>query len=177
MQPCRCCPCTPPELLFANRSYRLWFGADPAGHALLAGGHLLGTTSRRGLGDVRDDGADEVDDYSGLPAEALTETGSDPREVYVESLAMWFDVRARYLQWTDGRLAQMLIATDITMRRARRGTGGAAGRQGPSHQPADDDGRNGLQRGPRAEPAAHGHHQLLQRHGFSRVRNDSDRQG
>ncbi len=103
----------PPELLFANRSYRLWFGADPAGHALLAGGQLVGTTSRRGL----DDSADEVDDYSGLPAEALTDIGSDPREVYVESLAMWFDVRARYLQWTDGRLAQMLIATDITMRR------------------------------------------------------------
>jgi len=102
----------PPELLFANRSYRLWFGADPAGHALLAGGQLV-ATSRRGL----DDGADEVDDYSGLPSEALTDMGSDPREVYVESLAMWFDVRARYLQWTDGRLAQMLIATDITMRR------------------------------------------------------------
>ena len=105
---------TPPELLFANRSYRLWFGADPAGHALLAGGQLMGTTSRRGS---LDDGGDEVDDYSGLPAEALTDIGSDPREVYVESLAMWFDVRARYLQWTDGRLAQMLIATDITMRR------------------------------------------------------------
>ena len=30
---------------------------------------------------------------------------------------MWFDVRSRYLQWTDGRLAQMLIATDITARR------------------------------------------------------------
>ena len=26
------------ELLFANRSYRLWFGADSQGHALLAGG-------------------------------------------------------------------------------------------------------------------------------------------
>ena len=26
------------ELLFANRSYRLWFGADARGHALLAGG-------------------------------------------------------------------------------------------------------------------------------------------
>ena len=26
------------ELLFANRSYRLWFGADAQGHALLAGG-------------------------------------------------------------------------------------------------------------------------------------------
>jgi PAS domain S-box-containing protein len=106
---------TPPELLFANRSYRLWFGADPAGHALLAGGQLIGTTSRHGR---LDDGADEVDDYSGLPSEALTDMGSDPREVYVESLAMWFDVRARYLQWTDGRLAQMLIATDITVRRA-----------------------------------------------------------
>ncbi len=102
----------PPELLFANRSYRLWFGADPAGHALLAGGQLV-AAGRRGL----DDSADEVDDYSGLPSEALTDMGSDPREVYVESLAMWFDVRARYLQWTDGRLAQMLIATDITMRR------------------------------------------------------------
>ncbi|PZP34607.1 MAG: PAS domain-containing sensor histidine kinase [Roseateles depolymerans] len=108
----------PPELLFANRSYRLWFGADPAGHALLAGGQLTGTTSRMGtLDDGINDALDEVDDYSGLPAEALADSGSDPREVYVESLAMWFDVRARYLQWTDGRLAQMLIATDITMRR------------------------------------------------------------
>jgi C4-dicarboxylate-specific signal transduction histidine kinase len=30
----------------------------------------------------------------------------------------WFDVRTRYVQWTDGRLAQMLIATDITARLA-----------------------------------------------------------
>jgi C4-dicarboxylate-specific signal transduction histidine kinase len=37
--------------------------------------------------------------------------------VFVESLQKWFDVRSRYLQWTDGRLAQMLIATDITGRR------------------------------------------------------------
>jgi hypothetical protein len=36
--------------------------------------------------------------------------------VFVESLQKWFDVRSRYLQWTDGRLAQMLIATDITGR-------------------------------------------------------------
>ena len=35
-------------------------------------------------------------------------------EVFIEPLQKWFDVRARYLQWTDGRLAQMLwIATDI----------------------------------------------------------------
>jgi C4-dicarboxylate-specific signal transduction histidine kinase len=36
--------------------------------------------------------------------------------VFIESLQKWFDVRSRYLQWTDGRLAQMLIATDITAR-------------------------------------------------------------
>ncbi|WP_077037756.1 PAS domain-containing sensor histidine kinase [Pelomonas sp. KK5] len=97
------------ELLFANRSYRLWFGADPAGHALLAGGPLGRALPTEPV--------DEIDDYTGLPAQALTEAGSDPREVYVESLEMWFDVRSRYLQWTDGRLAQMLIATDITVRR------------------------------------------------------------
>ncbi|MCH7343862.1 PAS domain S-box protein [Pelomonas sp. CA6] len=96
------------ELLFANRSYRLWFGADPAGHAMLAGSQLA-----RSPGELQD----EVDDYSGLPAQQLTDMGSDPREVYVEQLDMWFDVRARYLQWTDGRLAQMLIATDVSARR------------------------------------------------------------
>ncbi|MBV8122921.1 MAG: PAS domain-containing sensor histidine kinase, partial [Paucibacter sp.] len=98
------------ELLFANRSYRLWIGADPKGHAMLAGsplGHALDEL----------DVDEAVDDYSGLPSQQLTEVGSDPREVYIDSLEMWFDVRARYLQWTDGRLAQMLIATDITARR------------------------------------------------------------
>jgi len=63
-----------------------------------------------------DDG-DDVDSLSGIPAESLTSGGADPREVYVEPLKKWFDVRSRYLQWTDGRLAQMLIATDITSRR------------------------------------------------------------
>ncbi len=96
------------ELLFANRSYRLWFGADARGHGLLAGGITLPTTT---------DGDDNVDSLSGLPTEELTESGADPREVFVEPLQKWFDVRSRYLQWTDGRLAQMLIATDITARR------------------------------------------------------------
>jgi PAS domain S-box-containing protein len=96
------------ELLFANRSYRLWFGADARGHALLTGG--LG-------GMAFDTHTDEdVDDLSGLPTQELTEGGGDLREVYVDSLKKWFDVRSRYLQWTDGRLAQMLIATDITAR-------------------------------------------------------------
>ncbi len=100
------------ELLFANRSYRLWFGADPKGHAQLASNNVL-------LPFVTpdEDSFDDVDSLSGLPAESLIAAGADPREVYVESLKKWFDVRSRYLQWTDGRLAQMLIATDITARR------------------------------------------------------------
>jgi PAS domain S-box-containing protein len=97
------------ELLFANRSYRLWFGGDARGHQQMSGG-AVGATAYGA-----DDG-DGVDGLSGLPTQELTEAGTSPREVYVEALQKWFDVRARYLQWTDGRLAQMLIATDITAR-------------------------------------------------------------
>jgi hypothetical protein len=97
------------ELLFANRSYRLWFGADAKGHALLAGGEPA-------LPYVPD-GDESVETLGGLPTTELTEAGSDPHETFVEPLGKWFDVRARYLQWTDGRLAQMLIATDISARR------------------------------------------------------------
>jgi len=98
------------ELLFVNRSYRLWFGGDARGHQTMAGGVA---------GPLIDADRDEaVDNLSGLPTAELTEadTGASPREVYVDSLQKWFDVRARYLQWTDGRLAQMVIATDITAR-------------------------------------------------------------
>jgi PAS domain S-box-containing protein len=97
------------ELLFVNRSYRLWFGGDAKGHQQMAG-------SAVGVAHFGGDGEDDVDGLSGLPTQELTESGTSPREVYVESLGKWFDVRARYLQWTDGRLAQMLIATDITAR-------------------------------------------------------------
>jgi len=98
------------ELLFVNRSYRLWFGGDARGHQTMAGGVA---------GPLIDADRDEaVDNLSGLPTAELTEadTGASPREVYVDSLQKWFDVRARYLQWTDGRLAQKVIATDITAR-------------------------------------------------------------
>ena len=97
------------ELLFANRSYRLWFGADARGHALLAGGEPSPFANSE-FGDT-------IESLGGLPTTELTEAGSDSREVLIEPLRKWFDVRTRYLQWTDGRLAQMLIATDITARR------------------------------------------------------------
>jgi signal transduction histidine kinase len=97
------------ELLFANRSYRLWFGANPDAHALLTGGEIMP--------DEVIDGDESVDHYGGLPTQALTNAGSDTHEVFMDSVQKWFDVRARYVQWTDGHLAQMLIATDITIRK------------------------------------------------------------
>jgi len=97
------------ELLFANRSYRLWFGADARGHAQLSGGDASLPMPL--------DGDDAVDALGGLPTQELTAAGSDSREIFVEPTGKWFEVRARYLQWTDGRLAQMLIASDISERR------------------------------------------------------------
>ena len=40
------------------------------------------------------------------------------REVFVPDMQKWFEVRRRYIQWVDGHLAQMQIATDITVRKA-----------------------------------------------------------
>lgn len=97
------------ELLFANRSYRLWFGADALGHRQLAGGTLKF--------DPHAAPDDAVDAFGGLPTHEITDAASEVREIFIDSLQKWFDVRARYLQWTDGRLAQMLIATDVTARR------------------------------------------------------------
>ncbi|NBX96321.1 MAG: PAS domain-containing sensor histidine kinase, partial [Betaproteobacteria bacterium] len=99
------------ELLFANRSYRVWFGSSPRGHLLLSEGSAP---------DVRapvQETDDSEDPLSGLPASSITEAVTEPREVQAEGLSKWFDVRLRYLQWTDGRLVQMIIATDITARR------------------------------------------------------------
>ncbi len=96
------------ELLFANRTYRLWFGANPDAHSQLTGGEA----------PLNVFGEDEaVDGFGGLPSQELTDAGSDSREVLMENVQKWFEVRARYVQWTDGHLAQMLIATDITQRK------------------------------------------------------------
>jgi PAS domain S-box-containing protein len=97
------------ELLFANRSYRVWFGPESDGHELMVRPADLAPTSALALEEVSEG-------FSGLPTQELTDAGSDTREVFVELLQKWFDVRTRYLQWTDGRLALMLIATDVTAR-------------------------------------------------------------
>ena len=96
------------DLLFANRSYRLWFGADGQGHRLLTNSGEDESFDAERHGDV--------DPLSGLPMHELTEATGELREIYIDALKKWFEVRSRYLQWTDGRLAQMVIATDVTAR-------------------------------------------------------------
>lgn len=98
------------ELLFANRYYRHLFGIRPDGHLELSGGGFDST-------QASSDSIDLVDAFAGLPATALTDSTADAQEVYVESIQKWFEVRRQYIQWVDGHLAQMQIATDITTRK------------------------------------------------------------
>ncbi|WP_420978540.1 oxygen sensor histidine kinase FixL [Burkholderia gladioli] len=98
------------ELLFANRYYRHLFGIRPDGHLELSGGGFDST-------QASSDSIDMVNAFAGLPATALTESTADAQEVYVESIQKWFEVRRQYIQWVDGHLAQMQIATDITTRK------------------------------------------------------------
>jgi PAS domain S-box-containing protein len=99
------------EMLFANRLYRQWFGT-------LANGHLQ-LVAQAGVppSPTNDETHDSVDSFAGLPTTALPDTEAESAEIFIVELDKWLEVRTRYLSWVDGRLAQMVIATDITQRR------------------------------------------------------------
>ena len=99
------------ELLFANRTYRQWFNAHVGGHLQLAA--EAGVVPSRG----NDESSDAVDSLAGFPLATLTEHEAENAEIFIPALGKWLEVRTRYLSWVDGRLAQMVIATDITARR------------------------------------------------------------
>jgi PAS domain S-box-containing protein len=98
------------ELLFANKLYRQWFGSHTEGHL-----DMVAQAGRPAT--PRGEADDEVDGMAGLPLDELTTAKAENSEIFVTSLGKWLEVRSRYLSWTDGRLAQMVIATDITPRR------------------------------------------------------------
>ncbi len=99
------------ELLFANKMYRSWFGGEVSGHMnLIAQAGVPATPTN-------DDALDAVDGLAGLPTDTLTTAQTENAEIYIPNLSKWLEVRSRYLTWVDGRLAQMVIATDITPRR------------------------------------------------------------
>ncbi|RYF74965.1 MAG: PAS domain-containing sensor histidine kinase [Comamonadaceae bacterium] len=99
------------ELLFANKLYRLWFGSDTVGH--------LGMVAQAGVpaSSTHDEELGDVDPLAGLPIDTLTAATPANNEIFVPALGKWLEVRSRYLTWVDGRLAQLVISTDITPRR------------------------------------------------------------
>jgi len=99
------------ELVFANKLYRQWFGTQAGGHLQLVAeaGMPQTKTTHEYPGDV--------DLFAGFPISTLPESDSESAQLFVASLGKWLEVRTRYLSWVDGRLAQMVIATDITGRR------------------------------------------------------------
>jgi PAS domain S-box-containing protein len=104
------------ELLFANKMYRQWFATTTQGHLnLVSQAGQPRSVSNSEAAD--DDGKDQDDGLMGLPTEGMTETKAENAEIYLPELGKWLEVRSRYLNWVDGRLAQMVIASDITPRR------------------------------------------------------------
>ena len=97
------------ELLFANKLYRLWFHNESDGH--------LSLVQQAGMPSREIQSPSDEDNLAGFPSVGMAEASSDHAEIFVASLNKWLEVRARYLNWVDGRLAQMVIATDITVRK------------------------------------------------------------
>ena len=91
--------------------FRLWHGQDTEGHLRLVqqAGASQGTDSASLM--------DDVDEMVGLPTESITVSSSENSEIFIDALGKWLEVRSRYINWADGRLAQMVIASDITPRR------------------------------------------------------------
>jgi PAS domain S-box-containing protein len=99
------------DLLFANKMYRQWFGGDTVGHLQMIA--QAGVPVEIPSEEVGDD----VDSLAGLPLDQLSTSRIKNFEIFIPELSKWLEVRSRYLTWVDGRLAQMVIATDITSRR------------------------------------------------------------
>ncbi len=100
------------ELLFANKLYRLWFGGDAKGHLNL----VIQAGQPSAQKQSNNFQTEDADDFAGLPTTSLQEAKTDNARIYLPELGKWIEVRSRYLNWVDGRLAQMVICTDITQR-------------------------------------------------------------
>ncbi len=100
------------ELLFANRFYQENFGSDSKGHFQLAHQEKQIDT----LHNIAQDLQDYIRD--GIPTSFLYQESESEEIQLTDGSNKWFEVRRRYIPWVDGHLAQLLIATDITSRKA-----------------------------------------------------------
>jgi PAS domain S-box-containing protein len=98
------------ELLFANRFYRENFGNDSTGHFKLAG-------DAREIAALHDVAEDLHESAPGIPTSFLYQESESEEIQLNEDGNRWYEVRRRLIPWVDGQLAQLLIATDITIRK------------------------------------------------------------
>ncbi len=101
------------ELLFANKMYRNWLGQRGDGHRQLLD---LACIAPRPAQAQRKAAVAEAEAEAGDEALAAGSNGGSA-EIWLPELEKWLEVRTRYLTWVDGRMAQMVIASDITARR------------------------------------------------------------
>jgi PAS domain S-box-containing protein len=99
------------RLLFANRFYREKFGDDSQGHFQLVGDE----GNKRTLRDVAEDMNDSA---PGISTQFLYQESESEEVELSDSSNRWYEVRTRFIPWVDGHLAQLLIATEITQRKA-----------------------------------------------------------
>lgn len=109
------------QLLFANKTYRDWFGEEAHDQPDFVDTMLAPSHDQLLLADAND----EVDALAGLPLFDVEDAPSESKEIYLEATehkaSRWLEVRVRYLNWVDGHLAQMVIASDITARKNAEG--------------------------------------------------------
>ncbi|QWD73581.1 PAS domain S-box protein [Polynucleobacter sp. TSB-Sco08W16] len=98
------------ELLFANRFYRENFGNDSKGHFQLA-------HQENNIKTLHNIAEDLQDSPPGIPASFLYQESESEEVQLSDGSNKWYEVRRRFIPWVDGHLAQLLIATDITIRK------------------------------------------------------------
>ncbi|MBU3561579.1 sensor histidine kinase [Polynucleobacter hallstattensis] len=101
------------ELLFTNRFYRERFGNTAKGHFELTGSDINDNVMQSLPEDSGDRMAESISSLS-----PYQETESEEIQLLDEAsgISKWYEVRRRFVPWVDGHLAQLLIATDITLR-------------------------------------------------------------
>ena len=97
-------------LLFSNNAYRTLFGDSEETHAILTKElKRVQPTPMDSVSVTLDTSPQGGKEISPLKEKALL-------RFYFEKQDRWVEVRSQFLPWVDGRLAQMLITTDITER-------------------------------------------------------------
>ncbi|QWD24067.1 PAS domain S-box protein [Polynucleobacter paneuropaeus] len=97
-------------LLFANRFYRERFGNDSKGHFDLVGGEM----AHHAMQELTEESGDR---NPGIPPSALYQESESEEIQPSDESGKWYEVRRRFIPWVDEYMAQLLIATDITVRK------------------------------------------------------------